>query len=103
MAIGVLLKDLLIAGGTAAVQGIIRLLRGKQRPSLPEVDVTVSEPPHPRFPDLEHQRRQIAGSVAASKAAEAMKRRSEERIEDDVDRAASTSRPPPRKPGRLGE
>jgi hypothetical protein len=132
-----ILKQFAVAAGTAAVEAIVNLVRGKRRDSLPEVDVTVSEPPHPGFKDIEHQRAQERASIALSKAAEATSRavltggaseraqaasavalrkagESIERggIEDpersveegaaiNVDRAASTSRPPRRKSGRL--
>lgn len=83
-----LLKDLAIAAGRGAFEAIVRLVRGKQRESLPEVDVHVTEPPHPRFTDLEHQRAQERSSIAASKA-------------DEAKRSATTARPPRPKPGTL--
>jgi hypothetical protein len=83
-------KQFAIAAGTAAVEGLVNLVRGKRRDSLPEVDVTVSEPPHPGFKDIEHQRAQERASILASKAAEA-----------SAARNATTARPPRRKSGRL--
>jgi len=103
------LKDLAVAGGTAAVEAIVGLIRGKPRDTLPSVDVTVSEPPHPGFVDIEHQRAQERASIALSKAAEARARGGPEdsdcAIEEgatiNVDRTASTARPPRRKSGSL--
>jgi hypothetical protein len=60
--------------GSFAIDGVVRIIkavRGKSRDSLPEVDVTVTEPPHPRFTDIEAVRAQERASIAASKAAEA--------------------------------
>lgn len=83
-----LLKDLALAAGRGIVEALVRLVRREQRESLPEVDVHVTEPPHPRFTDLEHQRAQERSSIAASKA-------------DEAKRSATTTRPPRRKPGTL--
>lgn len=83
-------KQLAIAAGTAAVEAIVGLIRGKPRDTLPSVDVTVSEPPHPGFVDIEHQRAQERASIALSKAAA-----------ESAKRNATTPRPPPRKSGTL--
>jgi predicted NAD/FAD-binding protein len=68
LAIGV--GSLLKIGGflVDVVVTIIGAVRGKPRKSLPEVDVHVTEPPHPRFTDVEHMRQQERASIAASKA-----------------------------------
>lgn len=86
------LKQLAIAAGTAAVEALVGLIRGRRRDTLPEVDVHVSEPPHPTFKDVEHRRAQERASILASKAAE-----------DSAKRTATTARPPSKKSGSLPE
>lgn len=88
-----ILKDLAVAGGRAAVTAIVDLIRGKQDVWQ---DVPVSEPPHPGFVDLEHQRQQERASIALSKA-----QAKQAPPQVVVDRTASTVAPP--KTGKLPE
>jgi hypothetical protein len=87
MALGSIIKELLIAGGTAAAKAIVRALRGKAEDGW--VDVKVTDPPQPlSHKDVEHQQRQIADATSHGTV-------------QGPDRNATTVRPGRPKPGTL--
>lgn len=101
MALGGIVKDLLIAGGRAAASAIARALRGKAEDW---VDVKVSDPPQPlSHTDVQHQQAQIRSAtephdrMACDRCAEGVC----SGFGPPVNRNASTVRPGRPKPGTL--
>jgi hypothetical protein len=102
MALGTIVKELLIAGGRAAATAIARALRGKARDEW--VDVKVTDPPQPlSHKDVAHQQAQIRSATEPHDPA--MCDRCAEGVcsgfGPPVNRNASTVRPGRPKPGTL--